>query len=201
MGFVETRIPLKIHPGSGGSLKLADERVILRSGWDHVNRYWEQELRTWDLRRQILTEAQYLELLSFFLAVANGRSNGFRARDLSDYRVPDAYNSERSLCQAISDTQFQLVKRYASDGQTWTRTIKKPVAGTVQLYVDEVFQPDGYTVDYSSGIITFDAAPGTTPTAQFEFDVPVKFETNELPHSWEGFQLLNAPVVLREIRL
>ena len=38
-------------------------------------------------------------------------------------------------------TAFQLVKRYASGAQTWTRAIAKPVAGTVRIGA-----PDGFGV-------------------------------------------------------
>jgi uncharacterized protein (TIGR02217 family) len=79
-------------------------------------------------------------------------------------------------------TAFQLVKRYASGSQTWTRAIAKPVAGTVRIALGGVEQPSGWSVDTTTGIVTFSTAPssGVAITAGFEFDVPVRFDTDAL---------------------
>ena len=74
------------------------------------------------------------------------------------------------------------MKRYASGAQSWTRTIAKPVAGTVRIALAGVEQPSGWSVDTTTGLITFGAAPGAgvAITAGFEFDVPVRFDTDAL---------------------
>ena len=74
------------------------------------------------------------------------------------------------------------MKRYASGAQSWTRTITKPVAGTVRIAVGGVEQPSGWSVDATTGIVTFGAAPsaGIAITAGFEFDVPVRFDSDAL---------------------
>ena len=79
-------------------------------------------------------------------------------------------------------TGFQLLKRYASGGQIWTRTITKPVAGTVRIALDGAEQLGGWSVDMTTGVVTFSAAPGSGVhiTAGFEFDVPVRFDTDTL---------------------
>jgi len=69
-----------------------------------------------------------------------------------------------------------------------TRTITKPVHGgvppgtsdTVVIYLDGVQQGSGWSVDATTGIVTFSSAPaaGKRITADFEFDVPVRFDTD-----------------------
>ena len=77
---------------------------------------------------------------------------------------------------------FQLVKRYASGAQTWTRAIAKPVTGTVRIAVAGVEQLSGWSVDATTGVVTFGVAPGAgvAVTAGFTFDVPVRFDTDAL---------------------
>ena len=55
--------------------------------------------------------------------------------------------------------------------------------GTVLLARGGVATTSGWTIDSTTGIITFAAAPGAgvSVTAGFEFDVPVRFDTDELP--------------------
>jgi uncharacterized protein (TIGR02217 family) len=66
------------------------------------------------------------------------------------------------------------VKRYTSGSQTWTRTITKPVAGTVRTALDGAEQLGGWSVDTTTGVVTFDSAPtaGVSVTAGFAFHVP-----------------------------
>ena len=59
------------------------------------------------------------------------------------------------------------------------RTITKPVAGSVVVRVNG--NPVAVTVDHLTGRVTFGAAPGAQPYADFQFDVPVRFDADHLP--------------------
>ena len=74
------------------------------------------------------------------------------------------------------------MKRYTSGAQSWTRTITKPVAGTVRVALGVVEQITGWTVNTTTGVVTFATAPagGVIVRAGFEFDVPVRFDTDTL---------------------
>ncbi len=62
------------------------------------------------------------------------------------------------------------------------RTIAKPVAGTVRVALGMVEQLSGWTLDATTGVITFTTAPasGVAIRAGFEFDVPVRFDSDTL---------------------
>ena len=74
------------------------------------------------------------------------------------------------------------MKRYASGAQSWTRAIAKPVVGSVRIALGGAEQPSGWSVDTATGVVSFGAAPGpgVAITAGFEFDVPVRFDTDVL---------------------
>ena len=100
-------------------------------------------------------------------------------------------------------TQFQLVKRYPSGSVSEVRTIAKPVAGTVRVYLDGVEQLSGWSVDVTTGVVTFPTPPvtGIDITADFEFDVPVRFDTDILAAEFVStFELEVPQIVLREVR-
>jgi uncharacterized protein (TIGR02217 family) len=82
-----------------------------------------------------------------------------------------------------STTTFALTKTYASGAQSWARAIIKPVAGTVTVSLNGVAQSSGWSVDTTTGIVTFAVPPvaGAVIRAGYEFDVPVRFDTDELP--------------------
>ena len=56
------------------------------------------------------------------------------------------------------------------------------MAGTVRVALGAVEQMAGWTLDATTGVITFIAAPGIGVIVQagFEFDVPVRFDTDML---------------------
>ncbi len=69
--------------------------------------------------------------------------------------------------------------------------IKKPVVGTVKPYLAGVLQSSGWSVDTTTGVLTFLASPavGVAVTADFEFDVPVRFDTVMLPFTNSKHQM------------
>ena len=79
-----------------------------------------------------------------------------------------------------SETTFQLVKLYELGANVVSRTIRKPVSGTVVAGIDGVSKTLGvdFTVNTASGLITWTTAPGSglDVTAGFEFDVPCRFD-------------------------
>ena len=122
-----------------------------------------------------------------FFEARNGRLHGFRFKDWGDHKscLPSGTPSPTDQSIGTGDgttTAFQLVKHYASGSQTWTRTIAKPVAGTVRVALDGAEQIDDWSVDTTTGVVTFDIAPaaGVAVTAGFAFDVPVRFDTDVL---------------------
>lgn len=101
-------------------------------------------------------------------------------------------------------TTFQLSKTYGSIYSPYTREITKPVAGTVKIGVNGVNQPSGWTVNTVTGIVTFAVAPanGHTVTAGYEFDVPVRFNTDFLEIDLSAFEAGNIPdIPIVEIRI
>jgi uncharacterized protein (TIGR02217 family) len=53
--------------------------------------------------------------------------------------------------------------------------------------------PSGWSVDTTTGLATFGTAPalGVEVTADFEFDVPVRFDTDHMAVTIETYQLHN----------
>ena len=62
------------------------------------------------------------------------------------------------------------------------RSITKPVAGSVRVALGGVEQASGWSVSTTTGLVTFATPPplGVAVTAGFEFDVPVRFDSDAL---------------------
>lgn len=200
MAFVETRFPSDIAYGSGGGPEYSTDIVITQGGYEQRNANWSQARARYNVAHGVKTQSQLNALIAFFRA-RKGRADGFRFKDWTDYQA---------AAQAIGtgdgvDTTFQLVKTYTNGSITETRTITKPVSGSVVIYLNGVLLAgSNYSVNTATGMITFNSAPGNTVaiTADFEFDVPVRFDTDRLSatldaygsHSWLDIPLVEVRV-------
>lgn len=198
MAFHEIRFPDDISYGSGGGPEFSTDIIITQGGFEKRNSNWANARARYNVAHGVKTEAQLAELIAFFRA-RKGRAHGFRFKDWTDYQITGQVIGIGNGTQ----TTFQLIKDYTSSN-TETRTILKPVSGTVNIYIDAVLQTSGVTVDVTTGIVTFSSAPSADViiSADAEFDVPVRFDTDRLSasldqygsHSW-----LDIPLV--EVRL
>lgn len=189
MAFHEVQFPTAISINSRGGPERRTEVVILGSGSEERNQRWANSRRRFNAGYGIKSLDNIHTLIVFF-EERRGRLNGFRYKDFSDYRSCAPLTTPANTDQVIgtgdgSEDEFQLVKKYGTT-YYWTRTISKPVSGTVLVAVDGTPQVLGtdFTVDTTTGIVTF--LPGHIPgsstsiTAGFEFDVPVRFDTDML---------------------
>lgn len=186
MTFHEIQFPTDIAYGVQGGPQFSTAVAVTGSGFEQRNALWAASRGSWNAASGLKNQTQLDALVAFFLA-RQGRLYGFRFKDWSDYK---------GTGQAIgtgdgSNKNFQLKKTYTSGPTAYTRIIKKPVAGTVKPYLAGVLQTSGFTVNTTTGIVTFSTAPGSgvAVTADFEFDVPVRFDTDQMSVSLEQYAL------------
>jgi uncharacterized protein (TIGR02217 family) len=178
MAFTEVCFPTDIAYGSSGGPEYSTDIVITHGGYEQRNVNWAQARARYNVAHGIKTQAQLDTLIAFFRA-RKGRANGFRFKDWSDYKATSQIIGTGNGNNKI----LQLVKSYESGSVYETRIINKPVAGSVAIYINSVLQAgSAYSVNTQNGIITFINAPSNTAviTANFEFDVPVRFDTDRL---------------------
>lgn len=207
MAFHEIRFPDNISRGARGGPQRRTQIVELASGDEERNASWANSRRRYDAAYGV-RRADDLAAVTAFFEARNGRLYGFRWKDWADYKscLPSATPAAADQLLGQGDgaqAQFQLIKVYASGAQSWTRTITKPVANTVRVAADGVETSDGCSIDLATGLVTFDTPPsnGVVITAGFEFDVPVRFDTDELPLTLDIERLGSiASIPLVEIR-
>jgi uncharacterized protein (TIGR02217 family) len=183
MSFDEVRFPEKVAYGASGGPTFSTTITELYGGFEQRNQNWSVSRGRWDISTGIKNNTEFAEVLAFFRA-RKGRARGFRFKDWSDYTAT-AQNIGTGTGALLT---FQLKKTYTSGGVTYSRTITKPVSGTLSVFVDSVLKVEGggndYTVNYNTGVVTFNGGsvpPNTQEvTATFEFDVPVRFDTDNL---------------------
>lgn len=198
MSFHDVRFPTRVSYGAVGGPRFSTTVQILNSGFEQRNINWAQARREYTVDISPSRGTEWTAVLDFFHA-RRGRAYGFRLKDFSDFEL-----AEQSIGTGDnSTTDFQIFKRYVDDDELappYDRDLKKIVADTVEVSVDGSPMASGWSVDETTGILSFDTAPATDAdiAVACEFDVPVRFDTDLMQaaipgpdiHHWQSVKLV-----------
>ena len=210
MAFHDIRFPANLSYGSLGGPQRLTDIVTLANGHEERSTPWAHARRRYDAGFGLRSLEDLEALLAFFEA-RRGQLHAFRWKDWTDYKSCALGAEISPLDQRLGmgdgvQTQFQLIKRYASGAQEYLRPIKKPVENMVLVAVggDPKVLGTEYAVDYATGRVTFSLAPdiGAEVTAGFEFDVPARFDSDGVQTSLAAFnagEIPNVPII--EVRV
>jgi uncharacterized protein (TIGR02217 family) len=225
--FDDIILPQAIAFDSATGPAAAAQIITTSSGFRAVNLLHAEHLRRFDLSYGIKKIEDLYAILEIWEAV-EGPANSFLIRDWNDWNTTAGKMGELDAgfitatdmpLQNTTDLTnvgdgttltYQLTKTYTAGSKTRTRTIKKPQNGTVLIAENSVTLTESvdYTIDYSTGLVTFTVAPGSgspnTPTMTWggAFYVPVAFVNEDLSqalHSWQASQIAN--IALTEVKL
>ena len=203
--FHEVQFPTNIALGSSGGPERRTEIVTLGSGHEQRNARWQNSRRRYDAGYGVKNLDDLYAIIAFF-EERRGALFGFRFKDPLDWKSCPPMQVPASNDQIIgtgdgSTALYQLVKTFGSGASSYARPIIKPVSGSLTIAVDgsAQFETTDYTIDHATGEITFQ--PGSIPTtgtsisAGYLFDVPVRFATDELRINLAAFEAGNIPSI------
>lgn len=194
MAFHDVQLPTQVEKGASGGPRFKTTVIALGSGFERRNIEWEATRAAYDISYGIQSKENFDDVLDFFYA-RQGRAHSFRFKDWTDYEIA-------SQAIGVTDgttTDFPLFKRYSSGATDFDRTITRPVAsGWAIADINAV----GVTVVYNTapgateasintttGVVTLGATHAATSTEAItvtgEFDVPCRFDTDQLSLSAE----------------
>lgn len=194
--FHDVSWPFGIGMGASMGPEWRTEIVTLASGQERRNSPWRGGRRRFDLGGGRFGQEEAHAMIAFFEA-RRGRLHAFRLRDPLDWKSCAPTVSLATTDQVIgigdgAQTAFQLVKTYGVAPSSVARIITKPVMGSVIIALNGAPSQD-FSLDALTGVVTLNAAPavGVAISAGFEFDTPVRFETDRLDF------VLDAPRAVR----
>ena len=178
MAFQNIVFPEDISYGSRGGPGFNTAIITTRGGAEERTARWSQPRYKYDVAYGIRSFTALAKARSFFLAMT-GALDSFRYKDFLDWTtfpadpsvdtITDVQQKMISLSTGAFvgdgvETKFQLVRDYAPEtGFEYRRTITKPIDDAdFAISIDTVAKTEGadYTVDYNTGIVTFNAAVG-----------------------------------------
>ncbi len=200
--FAETRFQIGI-PKSSGGYKFRTTMVRAGSGIEKRVEHnlqpsfpglENQPMYEGDLGNLIVTQCE-LDYITNFFNARRGRNQGFRFKNWADYKcthLPDyghkgeinATYTQGITYPATADgtnKKFKMVKAYFSQGDVTYKALHKIVDNTASVYVNGVLDESVF-IDVNNGEIHFETAPaqGSDITHNCQFDLPVRFDTDEM---------------------
>lgn len=208
MNFHEVRFPATISFGSSGGVERRTEIVELVSGHEERNSPWAHSRRRYDAGLGIRSLDDLATVLAFF-EVRHGRLYGFRWKDWLDHKscAPSALPAatDQGMVAGSNPTEWWLAKAYRDGAGSYFRPIRKPAPGSVRAAVGGVeLTPDKFAVNGITGAVTLASPPppGAAVTAGFEFDVPVRFDTDLIEVNLAAFEAGEIPSIpIIEVKL
>lgn len=198
--FMERRFPECVSFGSSGGPGWKTSVFEFDSGFTADTIEWERLRARYEVNFENSPPEDLEEVENFFYGM-KGRAIGFRYKDWQDYTIA---NQNFGLGDGVQ-TNFQVFKRYQSGGITFDRVISKTVATTSDISIDDgptLLEGSDYFMLDALGQVVFTTPPppGSIVKINYiEYDVPVRFDTDELEVSFDDFQQLNYSLPLVEV--
>jgi len=202
--FHEVRFPTDLALGSSGGPIRRTEVITLGSGKEQRNARWAHSRRRYNAGYGVKTIADLQTVIEFF-EERRGRLFGFRFHDPLDHKSSKAGEEISALDQTIglgngNQKIFKLIKRYGDAETGYVRRIQKPIEGSLVLALNNALvSDDQYTVDWMNGSIEFKEmnipVNGAIITAGFEFDIPVRFDADEISINLTHFEVGDIPSI------
>lgn len=189
MAIDNVRLPIDVERGVRGGPSFRTTIVSLANGDENRNQEWETRRGAWNIGYGIQKREDMEEIYNFFHA-RRGMAYGFRFRDWMDYSV-----KEGPTLEVIGQpAKRQLARLHDDVIRPYTRVVRYPVADTLKVFVDYVLT-EAYTLD-ALGVLTFTGGdPGDNVLTTFEYDIPVRFDTDTLEVELNTFREGRAPSI------
>lgn len=186
--FDDVRLPEDIERGTIGGPRFKTTVISLASGKEQRNQNWALVRSKFNIGYGIQQRADLEAVYAFFHA-RRGMLRGFRFRNWLDYSVVE------SPVGTVPGEPLkrQLVRSYEDETTPYTRVITHPVASTLKVYVNFVLT-NNYVLG-EDGILTFVIDPGVNVLATFEYDIPVRFDTDDLDVKLNTYREGEIPVI------
>lgn len=141
---------------------------------------------------ETILEGCQVNYLNTFFARTKGKLNAFRYPSLIDFSVThepyypysddtDVYQQGVAIPDPLDSKAIYLAKKYSVAGVSTLKPIAKPREGTVSIYeLGTLITP---SIDYTTGRVLFtQSVTASDYTWSGEFDLPVRFDIDELPN-------------------
>jgi uncharacterized protein (TIGR02217 family) len=180
--------------GWEGSPRFRTLITELQNGDEYRNAEWIEARHEYNASFLNISKEAYREVKKMFM-VCRGMLNAFRFIDVLDYQA----TAEQFGTGDGVTTEYQLSKVSTVDGVDYTRNVYA-LANTPVITVNGT-PTTAFTVNPRNGKILFDTAPAMSAVLRWtgEFDIWVRFTTDNIPFTLDSIDATNGQVGVIEV--
>ena len=181
--FKDIIFPEAISYGSVGGPAFFTDVNSSYNGYEQRNINWAEPKTQYSVGCNIASD---LDVLLSFFRITKGKARGFLFKDWADY---SAHSQILQKCPKNSRI-YHFIKSYHSDAESSERRIFKPHNIEVNVTVDGHLQNNPFVAREDIGVLEFEAPlpDGAVVKASFQFYVPVRFDSDMLNISVDGYK-------------
>lgn len=207
MALLVSEFPINVSYGSVSMTKYSTRIITSGSGWENRNINWEEARMKFNAATGIQTQEHLDSLLEFFHAM-KGRGLSFRFKDWGDFKSKGVNTTptftDQHILTATGGETIVTLRKFYEEGAIYTeRTITQPIESSVLVGKNGILQTSGVDYNMVDGQIVFTSALSASDSisAGFEFDVPCRFDTDELITNLDAYHVGNIVVPVIEVRM
>lgn len=188
IGFHEIRFPEDVSWGSSGGPVYKTQVFTSHMGYEKRNIDWSQPMMEFNAAYGVKTDDQIARVIDFFNA-RQGQLFGFRYKNWCNFNIQ---NAPIATGDGYSK-RLPIYKFYGFVGTRHYKRLHKIVRGSVrgvQIGSDPAIEGRDFYIDYDSGEIVVNDAPGyASPiyAQNLEFDEPVRFDDDNIENIIEAY--------------
>lgn len=192
--YLNTYFPACEGYGWEGGPEFSTQIVTLQSGREFRNENYAVAKHRYSTNFLNISKEAANNIRKVFY-VCRGKSRVFRYIDPLDSK---AELDDFAIGDGTTKT-FQLGKFTILDGVQYFRYVY--ALRTFKLYIDDIEQTSGFTIDMNRGILTFTTAPvnGSILSWSGDFDIWVRFDIDYLPFTLDNIDATNTKIDLLEM--
>lgn len=204
--FFNLLFPTRVSDGSVGGPMYKADVIEYDSGFESIDKKWPYPRMRYNINANTMTQDEIEEIYQFFWVVG-AMSGSWLFQDPYDHKSCSYASTVSARDQLLltnpstAVTSVQLTKTYQRGPYTLERKITHPDVSTVVFMVDGSVRTTGFTVGSTTGIASFAPALASTVASVrvgFEYFVHARFDTQELPITYEGGLIGNARIPIIE---
>lgn len=176
MTFINVRLPLQVEINAVRREREPVEIVKTDGGYEVRNVRHAQGLYEYDVSFPAGDyDSTTIAAVKDMFKASRGGLYAFRFRDWD--KENNTLTDEVIGTGNGVKTAFQITKTWTVGGQSQVRNVTRPVS-SYTVKKDGVTAVSGYSIDYSTGILTFTSAPanGVVVSVSGVYDIPVRFD-------------------------
>ena len=182
MAFKNIKLPINIASKAISGPCFQSSVVETSAGKDFIQSGWLFPKIKYELRPSQLLQSDMDELIAFF-RIMQGKVHSFRMLDISDY------SSKNQILGVVQNQQkkFDFIKTYKLENEISTRKINLANMNSVEIFLNNKKLEDGkFNATNSYVEILIPINSGDIVSANFTFDVKVRFDNNTIKFSKQG---------------